>query len=133
MTRYRIQEEESAISIEVAEVGGRQEQLLEAFGECQAAQCSCPTNEYQKLASMQVEQTSDAIRIRLETKPGEKLDNSEISACLDYTTANLPEPSQGRVVLAANGAPVRVKVGRVGRESQIRGGLRIPGRRRLPK
>jgi hypothetical protein len=89
MVRYRIQEEASALSIEVTEAAGRQEQLLEAFGACQAGRCSCPTNEYRKLASMNVEQAGDSIRIRLETKPGEKLDASEIAACLDYTTAKL--------------------------------------------
>ena len=91
MARYRIQEEASAVSIELTEVGGHQEQLLEAFGECQAGRCSCPTDEYQKLASMDVENHQDAIRIRLTTKPGEKLDAAEISACLDYTTSRLPD------------------------------------------
>ena len=88
MARYRIQDKGSGVSIEVTEVGGQQDRLLEAFGECQVGQCSCPTNEYEKLESMNVEPASDGIRIRLETKPGEKLDTSAISACLDYTTAS---------------------------------------------
>ncbi len=91
MARYRIDERESAVSIEVTEAGGRQDQLMEAFGECQAGQCSCPTNEYEKLASMEVEQAGDLIRIRLEPKPGEKIDTTEIAACLDYTTAKVAE------------------------------------------
>lgn len=86
MARYRIDEQESAVSIEVTDLGERQDQLMEAFGECQAGQCSCPTNEYEKLASMEFQQAGDLIRIRLEPKPGEKIDTSEIAACLDYTT-----------------------------------------------
>lgn len=89
MAKYRIDEKESTVSIEVAEVGGHQDQLVQAFGECQAGQCSCPTNEYEKLASMEVEQGEDLIRIRLEPKPGEKFNTSEIAACLDYTTAKV--------------------------------------------
>ncbi len=91
MARYRIDEKESIVSIEVGEVAGHQDQLVEAFGECQAGQCSCPTNEYDKLASMQVEQDEDRIRLRLEPKPGEKFDTSEIAACLDYTTAKVAQ------------------------------------------
>jgi uncharacterized protein (UPF0212 family) len=87
MARYRIDEEESAVSIAVTEVGSHRDQLMEAFGDCQAGRCSCPRNEYEKLASIQVEQVGDVIRLRLEPKPGEKFNTSEIAACLDYTTA----------------------------------------------
>lgn len=95
MARYRIDEEDSTVSIEVAEVGGHTGQMLEALGECQAGQCSCPTNEYDKLASMEVEQGEDVIRLRLEPKPGEKFDISEIAACLDYTTTKVDQAKSG--------------------------------------
>lgn len=89
MARYRIDGKESGVSIELTEVGGHEGELLEAFSECQAGQCSCPTTEYEKLANMEIEQGQDAIRLRLEAKPGEKFDASEITACLDYTTAKV--------------------------------------------
>lgn len=87
MAHYRIKETESAVSIELTDVAGEQEQLLGAFAACQAGQCSCPTDEYQKLAGMDIQQGEDEIRLELEPKPGEKFDLSEIAACLDYTTA----------------------------------------------
>lgn len=88
MAHYRIKESESAVSIELTEVAGNQEQLLGAFAACQAGQCSCPTDEYQKLAAMDIQQGAEEIRLELEPKTGEKFDLSEIAACLDYTTAN---------------------------------------------
>jgi hypothetical protein len=91
MARYRIEENESTVSIEITETGGHQDQLLEAFCECQAGQCSCPTDEYQKLAAMDVQPAGDLIRLRLEAKPGEKFDTAEIATCLDYTTSRLAE------------------------------------------
>ncbi len=91
MARYRVQEMESTVSIEVTEAAGQQDQLLEAFGDCQGGHCSCPTDEYRKLAAINIEQSGDVIRLRLEAKPGEKFDTSEIAACLDYTTAKLTE------------------------------------------
>lgn len=96
MARYTIDEQESAVSIEVADVGGHQDQLLEAFGECQSGNCSCPTDEYEKLASMKVERGEDTISLRLQPKPGEKFDTSEIAACLDYTTNALAKTDPDR-------------------------------------
>ena len=89
MARYRIDDEDASVSIEVTDVAGQEQDatLLEAFGECQTGQCPCPTDEYQKLASMDVQHTRDAIRIRLEPKAGQVLDTRQIAACLDYTTA----------------------------------------------
>jgi hypothetical protein len=89
MARYRIHEEQTALAIEVADVGEQKVQFLEAFAQCQAGQCDCPTGEYAKLASMDVQDADGSIRIRLETKPGEKLDIDEIRACLDYTAEKL--------------------------------------------
>jgi len=88
-TSYRIEEDESGLSVELNGAAGKTDELLEAFGECKEGQCSCPTDEYKKLASMDVEQSGDVIRLRLEAKAGEKFDTSEIAACLDYTTPKL--------------------------------------------
>ena len=55
MPKYRIREEGTAVAIELTEVEGKQEELLQAFGECQSGQCSCPTDQYEKLGAMQVD------------------------------------------------------------------------------
>ena len=85
MTQYEITDESPAVSIELTEVAGHQEELLEAFQECQEGICSCPTDEYQNVASMTVAADETRIAIRLEAKPGAKLDVTEIESCLDYT------------------------------------------------
>ena len=87
MGRYRIKQSGSAVSIELTEVAGEQDRLLGAFAACQAGRCSCPTDEYQKLAGIAIRQAADEIRLELEPKPGEKFDLSEIAACLDKTKA----------------------------------------------
>ena len=89
MARYRMTEDaESAVLIEVSEVAGKQEELLNAFASCQAGQCSCPTREYEKLDSMAIATDGDQVRLRLEPRDGERFDLSEIAACLDYTTSS---------------------------------------------
>ena len=85
MTDYRIDATGATLAIQITGVGERQDELLQAFGECAEGRCSCPTDEYEKLASMDVQPGEDRIDIRLEAKPGTSLDASEIEACLDYT------------------------------------------------
>jgi hypothetical protein len=89
MAGYRIHEDDTAVEIELTGVGAKKEAFLEAFAECQAGHCACPTDEYRKVASMEVIGAGDAITVRLETKPGERLDAAQIETCLDYTTANV--------------------------------------------
>lgn len=86
MAQYEIKEDNVGVSIKLTSITGQEQSLLKAFGECQAGQCSCHTDEYEKLASMKIEQAPDRIELRLEAKPGEQFDVGEIEACLDYTT-----------------------------------------------
>lgn len=85
MTQYEISDGGSGVTIELTGTCGSQDELLVAFGECQTGQCSCPTEEYQKVDAMDVEASTDAITIRLHAKPDTELDTDAIAACLDYT------------------------------------------------
>lgn len=87
MAKYRIEANGPDVGIELTEVGTRQAELLEAFGECQEGRCSCPTNEYSKIEAMELQPSDDRISIKLRSKPGAILDPTEIQACLDYTVA----------------------------------------------
>jgi hypothetical protein len=85
VARYRVDEDEAAVSIQLTELAGRQEELLKAFRECQEGRCTCPTEEYRKVASIEIHTGEDRIAIRLSSKPGQRLDTSEIDTCLDHT------------------------------------------------
>ena len=85
MTSHTIGADGASIAIEITGVAGRHGELLEAFGECQQGQCSCPTSEYDKVAMMKVEPTEDRIAIRLRARPGTSFETAEIETCLDYT------------------------------------------------
>ncbi len=91
MTQYRIAPSAGALEIEIVGVGEGRDELLAAFGDCQEGNCSCPTNEYEKVAAMDVESAPDAIHIRLGAKPGTDFDTREIEACLDYTVRRPPK------------------------------------------
>ncbi len=85
MTEYKINATGATVAIQITGVGERRDELLGAFGECQEGRCACPTDEYEKVAAMEVQPGQDRIDIHLESKPGTSLDASEIEACLEYT------------------------------------------------
>jgi hypothetical protein len=85
MMKYRIDEHGNGIDISVGDVGGDGRKLLEAFRECQEGRCSCPTEEYKKLDSLEVEQNAEGIQLHLKSRQGEAINTSEIERCLDYT------------------------------------------------
>ena len=80
------------LTIEVSEISGQQEQLLAEFQACQEGRCSCPTKEYEKLDSLNIEAASGKVRLNLKAKSGQVLDGSEIQKCLDHTEKKL-DPS----------------------------------------
>ena len=87
MANYEVHEDAATVSIPVDGVDDeRQErELLEAFDECRGGRCTCPTDQYDKLESMQVERGDGAIRLTLEPKPGARFDTTELQACLEHT------------------------------------------------
>jgi len=63
--KYKIESTENEVHIEVSETKGKQEKLLEAFQECQEGRCTCPTQEYSKLDSLEIETNEDIIKLKL--------------------------------------------------------------------
>jgi len=83
--KYKVETNENEINVVVTETKGKQEKLLEAFQKCQEGRCTCPTQEYSKLDSLEIENDEDTIRLKLKSKPDVKFDESEIGKCLEYT------------------------------------------------
>ncbi|MDC1287900.1 hypothetical protein N8198_08435 [Gammaproteobacteria bacterium] len=83
--KYKVESTENEVRIEVSGTRGKQKKLLEAFQECQEGRCTCPTREYSKLDSLEIETGEDTIKLKLKSKPDVKFDDSEISKCLEHT------------------------------------------------
>jgi hypothetical protein len=92
MARFRIDEDQATASVQPTELAGRHEEFLGAFRECQEGRCTCPTKEYRKVASMEIDADEHRIAIRLDSKPGQRLDLSEIDACLHHTVGKVDDP-----------------------------------------
>ncbi|WP_455382597.1 hypothetical protein [Salinispira pacifica] len=87
--KHRLDENTDGINIEVSEIEGKEEKLLEAFEECRQGRCSCPTEQYTKLESMQVGQIAGKINLQLKARKGTTLDQAEIEKCLEHTETRI--------------------------------------------
>ena len=61
--KYKIETKGNETNIEISEIKGKQKKLLEAFQECQEGRCSCPTQEYSKLNSLEIENNENSISL----------------------------------------------------------------------
>ena len=83
--RYEVEEQASGVEIRVSETGGHTASILRSMQTCQAGSCGCPSDQYDKLDAMDVDEGSDEVTLRLRPLPGERLDIEQIEACLEYT------------------------------------------------
>jgi len=81
----QIKKTDNGIEIDVTDLEGRKTELLEAFQECSEGRCTCPTEEYQKVAGLHIEGGDDHIQLSIIAKDNETIDTAEIEKCLDYT------------------------------------------------
>ena len=91
--KYSIEENENNLDISVDDVKDKKEKLLQAFQECQQGRCSCPTEEYKKLESLDIKQSEQGMQLHLKAKDGTILDKAEINRCLEYTTKRVEQDS----------------------------------------
>jgi len=92
--KYTVNEHDNGIDISVEDVKREKSGLLEAFQECQEGRCSCPTEEYKKLESLEIEDDGRNVLLHLKSKHGSKINKSDIEKCLDYTSQNVAKQTE---------------------------------------
>lgn len=85
MRRYNIEKKGLEITVEIEGDGLINAELHKALQQCREGSCGCPTDEYDKLDSMQIEQNTDGISLQLKVKPDATIDQAAVVACLDHT------------------------------------------------
>ncbi len=86
---YKIESSKNKLNIFIKSHEVERETLLSNFALCQKGQCSCPTDEYKKLQSLNISSLDDELILNLESKPYQAFDLNEIKKCLDFTSSNL--------------------------------------------
>ena len=87
--KHVIKPESGMVTVEVSDIEGKEEELLANFQACREGRCSCPTDEYQKLESLDIDESAGKISLRLKAKSGRIFDEVEIAKCLDHTKRKL--------------------------------------------
>lgn len=83
--KSRITTNKNGIDIDITELEGKKEELLEAFQECSEGRCTCPTQEYEKMETLNIIDTEKSIQLSIKSKDNEVIDTREINKCLEYT------------------------------------------------
>jgi hypothetical protein len=84
--KYKIESSKNGLSILIKSEADERENLLSNFELCQKGQCSCPTDEYKKLQSLNISSLDDELILNLKSKPNQVFDINEIKKCLDFTS-----------------------------------------------
>lgn len=91
--KRKIQQSARGIKIDISDTDRSERDLLKELTKCQSGTCSCPTNEYSKLDTMDIEESMGKITLRLKPKEGENFDVTEIEKCLAHTEKQI-KPSR---------------------------------------
>lgn len=83
--KHKITESENGLDITVNDIKNNKDKLIQAFQECQNGTCSCPTDEYKNLESLNIEEKNGNITLHLDSKEGTTFNQDEINKCLEYT------------------------------------------------
>lgn len=73
------------LTIRVEAPPEKQAALLDELAKCAAGTCSCPTPQYEKLQSIDIDAQPSGVTIALKAKLGEQIDVADIEKCLDHT------------------------------------------------
>ena len=83
--KSKITTNKNGIDKNITELEGKKDELLEAFQECSEGRCTCPTQEYEKMETLNIVDTEKNIQLSIKSKDNEVIDAKEIEKCLDYT------------------------------------------------
>ena len=72
--KYSVDQTNEGLRVNAAVPAEQQAKLLEEFGKCAAGTCSCPSTQFDKLASIDVKQTLGGVSVDLKAKSGELID-----------------------------------------------------------
>ena len=81
----KISTNKNGIDIHITELEGKKEELLEAFNECSEGRCTCPTQEYTKIETLNIVDSEDNIQLSIISRENEVIDTKEIKKCLEHT------------------------------------------------
>lgn len=87
--KHTIETTNEGLRISASVPSDKQQELLEEFAKCAAGTCSCPTPQYAKVQSIDVQPRAAGVTVDLTLKPGEAIDVADIEQCLAHTARQI--------------------------------------------
>lgn len=79
------------VKIDVFAKNREQNVLMDGFQKCQSGRCGCPSEAYDQIENIDIDQDADGIRLRLKPKDGAEIDTNEVEKCLDWMEGQAQE------------------------------------------
>ena len=92
--KHKITESKHGLDITVNDIKNNKDKLIQAFQECKEGTCSCPTEEYKNLDSLNIKEKDGNITLHLTSKEGTKFNKDEINKCLEHTQDEVSKNSE---------------------------------------
>ena len=89
--KYKVTSSDGAVDIDVSDASCNKEELINAVQKCADGKCLCPSQEYDKVESILIDDTGSDIQISIKPKDGENIDKNEVEKCLEFTGSHLSE------------------------------------------
>jgi len=82
--KYRIDKQETGLSVRVEGLAGQEQTFLEAIRQCRSSAWACPSGECLNIETMEARAVEGGVTLNLTARPGEQLSSSAIEECLHY-------------------------------------------------
>ncbi|MEG3640985.1 hypothetical protein [Magnetococcus sp. PR-3] len=84
--KYDIKQNGASLAIDIqTDASEEKAALLQQFQACQSGQCTCPSDAYNQLDKMDVQQVNGHIKIEMTAKEGMQLKAGEVARCIAFT------------------------------------------------
>ena len=82
--KKEIKTKQDGLVIKISDVESKHDELLKNFQACQEGTCDCPSDEYVKLESLDINSSENEMILNLKAKKDQKFDKDEVEKCVDY-------------------------------------------------
>ena len=108
---YRMRKGQQELTVEIEGSELDNSRLMSEFQKCREGRCDCPTQEYDKLEGIRIEQDRDRFALHLKPKPGRSINQDAVAACLDHTLGKSTQDPAGDEAQSSANAKQPIKDG----------------------
>jgi hypothetical protein len=93
--KYRVEKQGDNISVQIDDVAGQEQVLLEAIRRCRQGAWACQSGECMNIGTMEERVERGSVFLTLIPRPGAQIDRAGIEICLRYMLAPRDNPVHG--------------------------------------